>query len=165
MISTKLLSHTLLASTLLLGTPLLAGQPAPDASKPATPLTITLSDSSVSQDNGIQLRVTVHNVSDTPVTLSLCPKRESHCLDNMFVAIGYSDTGKSLCNNDRDAENSEKHQICLVKDATYSFPMAIALDTLPQECQRKENKQIDFKLGFLADAATIYSDTIKLSLP
>ena len=133
--------------------------------KAAPPVAIAIVESSVSQEDGIQLRVEIRNQSGQPCRFSVCPARKLCCVSDMFAVVEFDDTGKSM----RDVGDPEKAEACevyLVKGAIYSFPMQIALDRLPAECRAKAGKPIGFKLGFLVGGGeTVYSDKVTLTLP
>ena len=128
-------------------------------------MAIAIVESSVSRDEGIQLRIEIRNPNGPPFRVSVCPSRKLCCISNMFAIVEYDGSGKSM----RDfgvPEKSEACEVYLVQGAIYSFPMQIALDRLPSACRAKAGTPIDFKLGFILDnGETAYSDKVALTLP
>jgi len=130
-----------------------------------SPLDIRLVSKAASLKEGLQLAVTIKNVSDKPYAINTCPNMQMCRVLGLHPMIAFDDTGMGLLDACKDKTSKEKPVETLVAaKGEFNVDLTIPADRFPKAARVKD-KEISIFLCFkLADGRLVHSNVVKVTL-
>ncbi len=126
-------------------------------------LDIEVSAKSASLQDGVSLRINLHNTGNVPQSFQVCPTMSLCCVKGLAPMLAYDDTGMSLLNVCQSAK-PKVHETYLPAGSEFAFDLTIPIDKLPEAC-RKAGKPLSFSFRYLSDTGvTTDSNTVTVEL-
>ena len=130
-----------------------------------SPLDIRLVSKAASLKKGLQLSVTIKNVSDKPYSIYTCPNMQMCRVLGLHPMIAFDETGMGLLDVCKDKNSKEKPVETLVAaKGEFKVDLTISADRFPKAARVKD-KEISVFLCFkLADGRLYHSNVVKVTL-
>jgi hypothetical protein len=130
-----------------------------------SPLDIRLVSKAASLKEGLQLAVTIKNVSDKPYEIYTCPNMQMCRVRGLHPMIAFDETGMGLLDVCKDRTCKEKSvETRVAAKGEFNVDLTIPADRLPKAARVKD-KEISVFLCFkLADGRLVHSNVAKVAL-